>query len=154
MNDRGASASSPEEEKRPERPPASHRSVKRPLGITLLSLAMGWLAFAGIANTASIFWSVDSPFPSYLALFTVAYAITAAATMVALWRMRGWAVTAFRSWVAVCVILMLGFTASILFADIAREIALLSVGFDALALLVFWLLDRYIAKKVRPRQQT
>jgi hypothetical protein len=87
--------------------------MRRPFGITIFSIALGWLAVAGIAN--SFVWSlgaVRSAFdqlPSarlYLAMYNspllpvlcLAYGVSAATASIGLWRMRPWAHYAYAAW--------------------------------------------------------
>ncbi|CAN0438901.1 unnamed protein product, partial [Ectocarpus sp. 13 AM-2016] len=83
---------------------------KRPLGITILSLAMAWLTLSAIGNTAVILIpAYNHPLPDYFAVFAIAYGVTAAATTAGLWRMKPWTLTAFRAWGAVCLALIIAF---------------------------------------------
>jgi len=70
---------------------------------------MAWLTLAGVLNTWVIVDKSVVYLPSYFAIFTIAYAISAAAATVGLWRMKPWALTAFRSWEASCLALMAAF---------------------------------------------
>ena len=86
--------------------------MTRPRGITVFSILLGWLAIAGIGN--AVVWNVGavqelwSQMPSSRqlappggALFTLlllAYAVSAAASSIALWKMRPWAARAYGAW--------------------------------------------------------
>ena len=126
------------------------RSAKRPLGVTLFSLALAWLTFAGLANSATIVLVTDSPFPGYFAIFTLAYAVTAAATTVGLWRMKAWTKIAFRLWMAVCGTFMAAFASLIGMAQVMADAWPGLLSFLALAGVIFWLLDRYIRSRIPP----
>lgn len=128
--------------------PSDGRPAKRPLGVTLFSLAMAWLTFAGLANSATMFLVNDSPFPGYFSIFTLAYAVTAAATTVGLWRMKSWTLTAFRAWMASCTIFMVAFGIFFRIDQILPEVWPGLLSFTAFALVVFWLLDRYIRSRL------
>jgi uncharacterized membrane protein (DUF2068 family) len=87
--------------------------MARPLGITVLSIALGWLALAGIGN--AIVWntvtvqSMLAQIPSgnrvssvvggpLFTVVAVSYALCAAAACIGLWRMRPWASKAYAAW--------------------------------------------------------
>jgi hypothetical protein len=89
---------------------------RRPVGATILSLLLGWLAVAGFGN--ALVWRVaplafDEPLPPRLAVVVGAlqspvltvlaftYGCTALAAASGLWRMRPWMASAFLAWVAV-----------------------------------------------------
>jgi hypothetical protein len=87
-------------------------TMTRPIGVSILSGVMGWLAIAGIGN--ALVWNIAgvqemfSQIPAARALprfgglaFTLlalACAVSAAATCIALWRMRPWAARAYGTW--------------------------------------------------------
>src|SRR3546814_10458015 len=77
--------------------PGGSAARKRPLGVTLLSLLMGWLTLAAALNAVG-FPSQIEGWPVVITVLTIAYAVTAGATTMGLWRMRPWALTAFRIW--------------------------------------------------------
>ncbi len=94
-------------------PDASH-PPQRPLGITVLSVLLGWLAIAGLGN--AIVWHLPSvkalagrlsataalllPSGALFTFLAVAYGVTAAASSIGLWRMKTWAPLAYLSWCA------------------------------------------------------
>lgn len=125
---------------------------KRPLGVTLLALAMAWLALAAFGNTAVILLVKDHPFPGYFALLTAAYGIAAAATTTGLWRMKSWTLIAFRSWGLTCLAFFIALSVvdgpdGLIFKK-PEELLPLFFTFLAIVLLLFWLLDRYIRSRV------
>jgi hypothetical protein len=98
------------------------QTQKRPIGATVMSLLMGWLALAGFANAivwrtaplafneplpprlASIFEALHSPM---LTVFALAYGGTALASSIGIWRQRPWMHRAFLSWSLVVVVMFL-----------------------------------------------
>ncbi|MEO3427769.1 hypothetical protein AAFN88_02855 [Pelagibius sp. CAU 1746] len=130
----------------PERP---HR--KRPLGATLLSLLMGWLTLSAIGN-AMVFPAAGIGWPAYFTVLAVAYAVTAGATAVGLWRMRPWTLTAFRAWGVVLLVLMIVFSfffqvPQLLKADPVGQ-GILLVATTGTMVLVYWLMHRYIKRYI------
>ena len=86
---------------------------RRPIGATVLSLILGWLALAGFGNAVA--WRVaphgfDQPLTPRIAtlvealqspilpVLALAYGTTALAAAIGIWRMRPWAPSAFLSW--------------------------------------------------------
>jgi hypothetical protein len=102
-----------------QRIPQTHATAKRPIGISLLSLALGWLALAGFLS--AVVFIAPSGIRKFLELAApggrlwlfagaVLYGTTAAAASVGLWRMAPWALRAFVLWtgsVALLVVLMM-----------------------------------------------
>ena len=99
-------------------------SKQRPLGITILSLILGWLAVAGFGN--AIVWNLQivrdlarqipnsgtaSRMPlggPMLTIVLLAYGATAAASCIGLWRMKAWAHRAYLAWCAVVLVSGIG----------------------------------------------
>jgi hypothetical protein len=124
---------------------------KRPLGVTLLSLLMGWLTLAAALN-AVVFPSQIEGWPIVISVLTIAYAVAAGATTVGLWRMRPWALTAFRAWGLVLLLLMAAF---LFFMEFWTAIGMqpletgpLFVAFTVTIVLLYWLLHRYIRRRL------
>lgn len=123
---------------------------KRSLGVTLLSLLMGWLTLAAALN-AVVFPSQIEGWPIVITVLTIAYAVTAGATTIGLWRMRAWCLTAFRAWGVVLLLLMAAFLFFIEFWTIIGMPPLEAPLFAAttgVMVLVYWLLHRYIRRRV------
>ena len=87
--------------------------TRRPIGATLLALALGWLALAGFGN--AVVWSAardslrvseSSPLARFLeatssplfSILALAYGATALAACIGIWRMRPWMPRAFLAW--------------------------------------------------------
>ncbi len=121
--------------------------MKRPLGITFLCLALGWLAIAGVGNGVFIFSGQFGGMPIYLGLFAVAYAITAFLAAVNLWRMKEWGVYVLRGWMIVCLAMFMTMLPTL--GHIALGGTLGLVGFAVVVVLMFWLLNGYVTKRVR-----
>src|SRR5262245_3425729 len=80
---------------------------RRPLGVTISALALGWLALTGVGNAGTRFSSEP-----VLAILAMIYAVTAGAACVGLWRSRPFGLLAFRAWALslLLMLLWLGFT--------------------------------------------
>ena len=119
--------------------------MKRPGGITVLCLLLGWLTIGGIANGIAIL-SGSFPMPRGLGLLALAYVLTAGAAVVNLWRMRPYGLIALRAWMAVCLIFF------VMFALVVRDFMLGGyVGGLAFLLVVLWLfraLDGYVCRRL------
>ena len=122
--------------------------TKRPSGITFLCLVLGWLTLAGVANGAILLQGRFGPLlPEWMASIAFAYALTAAASAIGLWKMRKWGLRALRTWMAVVV----GFF--VCFILVVPEGVVLGgyVG-GALFLLfvaaVLYLLDQYVSTRL------
>jgi hypothetical protein len=91
----------------------SATTTRRPIGATVLALALGWLAIGGFGNAlvwraagASLQMPESSPLARFIEaasspLFTgiaLAYGATAMIACIAIWRMRPWMTTAFAVW--------------------------------------------------------
>jgi hypothetical protein len=89
-------------------------NTRRPVGATLLALALGWLAIAGFGNAlmwrtvpSSLNVAESSPLGRFIEaasspLFTavaLAYGVTALVACIGLWRMRPWMARAVLAWV-------------------------------------------------------
>jgi hypothetical protein len=131
--------------------PGGSAARKRPLGVTLLSLLMGWLTLAAALNTV-VFPSQIEGWPVVITVLTIAYSVTAGATTIGLWRMRPWTLTAFRAWGLVLLLLMACFLFFMEFWTIIGmqplEAGPLFVIFTVTIVLFYWLLHRYIRRRV------
>jgi uncharacterized membrane protein len=130
----------------------SEPTPKRPLGITLVGLAMAWLGFAAFMNALVFPRATPEFFPAHVLALAVAYGFTALATTVGLWRMRSWALTAFRAWGVVCLLLMISFLLVFrvdlaIAHDPAGQLVLLAI-FCMTVIAIYWLVHRYIRRRV------
>lgn len=114
--------------------------MKRPLGFTILALIFGWLAIAGVANVFVF------PFGPSFVVLALAYAATAGASAIGLWKTRKWATPAVRLWMAVCAIMMAWFLAGPFGAGEALREEQIAVVLVLAAL--FFALDRYVTTKL------
>jgi hypothetical protein len=133
--------------------PAVTQPRKRPLGATLICLLLGWLTVAAIFN-AVLLPTLAPPgiFPNYIYVLFGAYAITAGATTVGLWRMKPWALTAFRAWGTVCLVLLVCFLVVfrvdlVIAQDPLGQSIMVGVTTGTMAL-IYWLLHRYVKRCV------
>ncbi len=132
--------------------------MKRPLGITILSLLLAWLAVAGFGN--AVIWNLSTvqelmqklppsermPIvggPAFTAIALV-YGVTAALASVTLWRMHPAASLAYGAW---CIAVLLS-GLWMVFAGFESDIALgLAFAFGAAALLALGI--PYVKAKLR-----
>ena len=120
--------------------------MKRPFGITICALLLGWLAIAGFGNGWIILSGQISELPKSIGLIAFFYGITALSSTIGLWRMKPWGIIAVRSWMAVCLLFLIVFT--ILFNKLILGGYLGSFGFLIFTGSLFWLLDRYVKSKI------
>lgn len=121
--------------------------MKRPLGITILCFALGWLAIAGVGNASLILTGKFSAMPIYLGAFAALYGITATLACVGLWRMTIWGLRSLQVWMLVCLAMLVAMIPT--FGDLALGgvPGILLFGFVTSGL--FWLLNRYATSHVR-----
>ncbi|MDH3977339.1 MAG: hypothetical protein OEU86_02395 [Gammaproteobacteria bacterium] len=119
------------------------KASKRPFSVTALSLLMGWLAFAGLANAWAILNDTyDLPF--YYGAVALAYGVSAGAAAVLLWRMQSAALITIRAWMILCIafILMFGFS----MGDIVQGGLMGLFGFAIFIGVIFAMLDRFVKR--------
>lgn len=121
--------------------------MKRPTGFTILSFVMGWLGIAAFMNAWIVFTRVEPLIPILLAPVMVAYGIAALVTMVGLWKMRPWVLTALKSWMAICGLFMLSF--GIYFNSLMLGGVLGILGFLIFVSVLFGFLYGYVEKNLR-----
>ena len=122
--------------------------MKRPTGITLLSLVLGWLTMAGIGNGWAVLSGSFAPLPPVLGYLALAYAATAFTACLGLWRMKNWGLIALRSWMGVCALSLIVFM--YIFSEMVLGGSLGGLGFLAFVGVLFWLLHRYVSSKFNP----
>jgi uncharacterized membrane protein (DUF2068 family) len=110
-------------------------TAKRPIGFTILALALCLLSFAGIANS---FVFSD---PIAMRALAVAYGVAGLIAGVAIWQRRTWASMAFVIWS--CIVLVSGVTFDILFN---LGPSLRGTVFVLVLAGVLWLAYRYVRK--------
>lgn len=107
--------------------------MKRPVGFTILALALSWVAIGGVAN------AIFRPMWELLRFIEMAYAITAIVAAIGLWKMRPWAFKAFLAWSGVVVVTMFAMQFGL------YRIAMSAfVGFACFMLAILWLLATYV----------
>jgi len=121
--------------------------MKRPLGITLLALLLGWLAVGGLlfsVVTPTLAWA-NLPWLLY-EIVALAYAGTATIAAVGLWKLVPWAYGSYLVWVGIAAVA--GSLALLTFPsdEVSRWILLLAWGLVSAALL---LPARYIRRTLR-----
>jgi hypothetical protein len=135
--------------------------MTRPRGITALSIALGWLAVAGIGN--AIVWNlgvvqsllVQLPKSRNILpmlngpLFSIVasgYALSAAVACIGLWRMRPWAPKAYAAWCG-AVLLLGAFMAFSGPVSAVGVVLLYAVGLTAFVSIGY----HYVGKKTKAR---
>ena len=121
--------------------------VDRPRGMTLLCLLLGWLSFAGFANSVVIGSGQMLPIvPAWIGLLAFAYGVTASVATYKLWRMDGSGLVWFRAWAVVVVLATAAIT------PIFHELAMVGIGqllfLAFITVVVIWPLDRYVHRKL------
>ena len=74
--------------------------IKRPKGITFLSLFLGWLSLAGFGN-AYMMMATDTYGSPILGVGAFVYGVLALIVCVGLWKMRPWSYRVFLLWTVV-----------------------------------------------------
>lgn len=116
--------------------------MKRPTGITLLSLLLGWLAIVGMVNAWFIF-SGDFPhLDPVLGFVALMYAASALSSCIGLWQMKSWAPRALHSWMVICLLIFAGFALG--FDDFMRGGIPGIIGFAVFIGLFFLGIHRYV----------
>jgi hypothetical protein len=121
-------------------------SSLRPRGISIICFLLGWLSFAGFANTAMILLNDDVPIPKWFGFFALAYGITAFVATYKLWQMDKSGVVWFRSWAAVVILMSIAMIP--IFSDLALGGIGGMFGFVLFTAAFLWLIDRYVSKKL------
>lgn len=130
----------------------------RPVGATLLALALGWLALGGFGN--AMVWRTardalqlpaSSPITRFVEaasspLFTVialAYGATALAACIGIWRMRPWMTAAFVAW-GIVVIAMGVWMVWALPNDLVPGATIAAVTIVIICIALLWVGYRYV----------
>ncbi len=122
--------------------------MKRPGGITVISVVLAWLAIAGALNAWFIF-SGDTPdLGPPFGFAAVIYSIAALAACIGLWRMAPWGLRALHVWMVVCILIFAGFTYA--FDDFIRGGIPGLLGFALFIGLFFLGIQRYVSTKLAP----
>lgn len=112
----------------------------------MICFGLGWLSFAGFANTVVIFFNEMVPIPKWFGLFALAYGIAAFVATIKLWRMDDVGIVWLRSWSAVVILMSLAMIP--IFADLALRGIGGMLGFVLMTAVLLLLLDRYVSKKL------
>jgi hypothetical protein len=77
-------------------------SLKRPVGLTILALLLGWLALGAfvLSLTAETLAQLHARW-QLVRLGALVYGLTAVVAAIGLWRLRRWGYLAFLAWIAV-----------------------------------------------------
>lgn len=123
----------------------------RPRGLTVLALALGWLALAGFVNAAAALLAPQPPFWSPTTAATngalaLLYGATALAAAIGIWRLKPWAILYLRIWIAVVLVMMVWFMLGPFSGGPLAGI----VAFALLVVSLLWLLHRYASRKLSP----
>jgi uncharacterized membrane protein len=109
--------------------------MKRPVGFTVMALALGWLAIGGVANLF-----VGST-QGLLHFFALIYAITAIITAIGLWKMKIWAFPAYLAWMGAVILTMIAMQLGRF-----RNPWSVFLGFACFVIILLWLLARYVKR--------
>ena len=125
--------------------------MKRPGGITVLSLLLGWLGIVGIMNAWFIFSGQSPDLGLVYGIGAVVYAASSLAACAGLWRMATWALKALHTWMLVCVLIFAGFA---FFVDGFIKGSIPGfIGFVLFIGLFFLGMHRYVVIKFNPPQE-
>jgi len=82
--------------------------LKRPVGLTILALLLGWLAIGafGLSLTAETLTQLHARW-QLVRLGALVYGLTAVVAAVGLWKLRRWGYLAFLAWIAVVLTMVL-----------------------------------------------
>jgi hypothetical protein len=121
--------------------------MKRPAGITLLCLFLGWLTLAGVGNAYFILTNQFAGLPTYLGFFAAVYAITAFVACVGLWRMKRSGLYGLRAWMIVCLSMLIAMIPS--FSGVALGGIVGIFIFSLFVAVLFWLVHRYVVSHLQ-----
>jgi len=121
--------------------------VKRPLGVTLLAVALAWVALGGLGLglVSPVFAEVGVPWVLYR-VAGLTYGTSALVAAVGLWKLTPWAHRAFQVWMAS--VLIAGSLPLLTGRAAAQAWGMLPVGW-ALLLAVLLPLAAYVRKSVQ-----
>lgn len=120
--------------------------MKRPNGITFLSLVLGWLTMGGFGN-AWVILTGKFNLPPILGYLALAYGIATLFSCIGLWRMKKWSLFALRSWMVVCTILLVVFYIGAIDRILEKYIG--AIAFSIFLGFIFWSLDNYVSSKFK-----
>jgi len=120
--------------------------MKRPIGITISALVLGWLAMTGFLNSWVILTDLSSELSKSIGYIAIIYGITALLSTIGLWCMKPWSLVAIRIWMGVCLLYLIvpeDTLNKIMQGGIAGML-----GFFVFIISLFWLFDRYVKSKL------
>jgi hypothetical protein len=116
--------------------------MRRPFGITILCLALGWLTIAGFGNSYLIL-AGEFGVPRYHGMLAAAYGASTLFACVGLWRMKVRGLYWLRAWMLICFVLILT-TVPVFGIPLGGAAFILAVQ-----LVVSWALNRYVSGHVQ-----
>jgi hypothetical protein len=125
--------------------------MRRPAGITILSLLLGWLAVAGTLNAWFIFSGDVPDLGPIFGTAALIYAACAFLACLALWKMKPWALAALNIWMAVCLFIFAGFAARFEHFIVGGIPGL--VGFGVFIGLLFLGIHTYVKTRIEGPEQ-
>ncbi|MDW3094427.1 MAG: DUF2127 domain-containing protein [Gammaproteobacteria bacterium] len=120
--------------------------MKRPIGITISAIFLGWLTISGFGNAWMIISDQSSETPKFIGVIAFLYGISALVSAIGLWGMRQWAIYAVRSWMGTCILFLIVFTTlsdNLILGGLPG-----ALGFFVFITVLFWLFDRYVKSKI------
>ncbi len=124
---------------------------KRPVGMVILGLLLGWLSIAGVANALVIFSSEMPPLGTGFGILALVYAATAMAACIGLLAMKPWGLKALHSWMLVCLVLFVTF--ALQFEDFILGGVMGLLGFGVFVGLLFMGMHRYVSARLATESQ-
>ncbi len=122
--------------------------MRRPIGITVLALILGWLSIGGFGN-AWVILGTDEPYlPSVLGVLALVYGVVAMALVIGLWRMQPWSIVALRGWMLVCLGTMATFAYTFGVGAVPLIWWVAVLVFFLFVVALFWWLDRYVQRVI------
>jgi hypothetical protein len=116
--------------------------MRRPLGITIVCLVLGWLTIGAVGNSYLIL-AGEFGLPWYHGVLAAAYGVSTLSACVGLWRMNVQGLYWLRAWMIICFVLILA-TVPVFGIPLGGALFIL-----ALQLVVSWVLNRYVGGHVQ-----
>tara|TARA_B100001559_G_C16480806_1_gene613651 strand:- start:1632 stop:2006 length:375 start_codon:yes stop_codon:yes gene_type:complete len=116
--------------------------MNRPKRITILSLLLGWLSFAGFANCL-VMISKGTDNGLLMGVLAGLYGTAALVSSIGLWRLNKWAAKAFLVWSALVVVM-----AFVMQTTFVGMPTLQFSGFLVVVILILFFLNRFVMKVI------
>ncbi len=120
--------------------------MKRPIGITISALLLGWLAMTGFVNGWVILSDLTNALPASNGYLATLYGVAALFAAIGLWCMKKWSLVATRCWMVTCILFLIvpeDTRIKMMQGGVAGML-----GFFVFIIILFWLFDRYVKSKL------